>query len=215
MRAGGLTNKASTDASVFTREELVDKERANVDKAIEDLRQQLANNSLSTSQFTKTIDYETANEVLDDLTNVVPIGRMVIDLKAVISGAEDADIVLKSGDVLAIPDITPAVSVIGEVFVATTHMYDKNLSIDDYIQLAGGVREYGDTSNIYIVKANGAVIVPDRDFWFSSSKSTQLSPGDTIVVPRNVTNYEGIALWQGVTQIIYQTAVALAAVGSL
>jgi polysaccharide export outer membrane protein len=42
-----------------------------------------------------------------------------------------------------------------------------------------------------------------------------LAPGDTIVVPRDVTNYDNISLWQGVTQIIYQTAVALAAIGSL
>jgi hypothetical protein len=42
-----------------------------------------------------------------------------------------------------------------------------------------------------------------------------LAPGDTIVVPRDITNYDNIGLWQGVTQIIYQSAVALAAIGSL
>lgn len=214
-RAGGLTNQATVNAAVFTREELVEKEKANIDKAIEDLRQQLANNSLSTSQFTKSVDYTTANEVLNDLTDIKPIGRMVIDIESIISGNANADIIVKDGDELVIPNITPAISIIGEVFVSSTHRFDANLTIDDYLDLAGGIREYGDASNIYIVKANGAVTVPKTEFWFSSSPETLLSPGDTIVVPRDVTNYDNISLWQGVTQIVYQTAVALAAIGSL
>lgn len=214
-RAGGLTDNATIGAAVFTRKELVEKERANIDRAIEDLRQQLANNSLSTSQFSKSIDYETANQVLDDLTDVKPVGRMVIDLAAIIYGNKNADIVVKNGDTLTVPNITPAISIIGEVFVSATHRFDAALSVEDYISLAGGIREYGDASNIYIVKANGSVMVPKSDFWFGAGNATLLSPGDTIVVPRNVTNYDNIALWQGVTQIIYQTAVALAAIGSL
>jgi protein involved in polysaccharide export with SLBB domain len=94
-------------------------------------------------------------------------------------------------------------------------MYRKGLTIEDYINLAGGVREYGDASKVYIVRANGSVAIPKNDFWFSGDSQTMLEPGDTIVVPRDVTNYDNISLWQGVTQIIYQSAVALAAIGSL
>lgn len=214
-RAGGLTPNATVRAAVFTRSELKEKERANIDKAIEDLRQQLANNNLSTSQFSRTIDYDNATKVLNDLTSVEPLGRMVIDLNALLLGSVAADIEVKNGDVLSIPNITPAISIIGEVFVATTHLYDVSLSLNDYIQLAGGVREYGDESKLYVVRANGSVFVPKTNFWFASSDDTLLQPGDTIVVPRDVTNYDNISLWQGVTQILYQTAVALAAVGSL
>ncbi|WP_412971508.1 SLBB domain-containing protein [Glaciecola sp. MF2-115] len=214
-RAGGLTDNASIKAAVFTREELKEREAENIGKTVEDLREQLANNNLSNSQFSRSIDYQNATAVLDDLTNVKPIGRLVIDLEAVISGDSTADILIKNGDSLTIPNITPAVSVIGEVFVSTTHMFEESLTVQDYIQLAGGIREYGDDSMIYIVKANGSVVVPESNFWFSSGSETYLEPGDTIVVPRDVTNYDNISLWQGVTQIIYQSAVALAAIGSL
>ena len=122
---------------------------------------------------------------------------------------------MKNGDVLSIPSITPAISVIGEVFVSTTHMFDKTLTLADYIELAGGVREYGDAGRTYVVKANGSVYVPSNDFWFSANKAVTLEPGDTIVVPRDITNYENISLWQGVTQIIYQSAVAIAAISSI
>ena len=214
-RAGGFTKEATVNAAIFTREELRQKERDNIDKTIEDLREQLANNSLSTSQFIRSIDYETANQVLDDLTNVKPIGRMVINVESIVNGKENADILVKNGDELIVPNVTPAVSIIGEVFVSSTHRFDANLSVYDYIELAGGVREFGDDSNIYIVKANGSVYVPDKSFWFSSENTVNLAPGDTIVVPRDVTNYENISLWQGVTQIIYQSAIALAAIRTL
>jgi polysaccharide export outer membrane protein len=65
------------------------------------------------------------------------------------------------------------------------------------------------------VKADGSVYIPESSFWFSNESKVNLAPGDTIVVPRDVTNYDNIVMWQGVTQIIYQTAVALAAIGSL
>lgn len=214
-RAGGLTRSATVEAAVFAREELKQKEEQNIDKAVEGLREQLANNNLSNNQFSRTIDYQNATAVLNDLSSVQPLGRMVIDLKVILAGSSSEDIIVKDGDVLTIPNITPAVSVIGEVFVTSTYTYSKDLTVSEYINLAGGIREYGDASKVYIVKANGSVSVPENDFWFSGGSKTILEPGDTIVVPRDVTNYENLSIWQGITQIIYQSAVAIAAIGSL
>lgn len=214
-RAGGLTEKATIKAAVFTRVELQRKEQKSIKRAVEGLREQLANNNLSNSQFSKTIDYDNATKILNELENAQPIGRLVIDLGVLLNNEIGLDIDLKGGDNLVIPNITPAVSIIGEVFVTATHWYDPTLSIADYISKAGGVREYGDASKVYIVKADGSVFIPESSFWFSSASKVNLSPGDTIVVPRDVTNYDNIGLWQGVTQIIYQSTVALAAIGSL
>jgi len=122
---------------------------------------------------------------------------------------------LKDGDVLIVPNVTPAVSVIGEVFVSTTYRFDEALTLQDYIEKAGGVREFADKSKVYIVRANGSVSIPESNYWFSANSGTALMPGDTIVVPRNVTNYDNISLWQGVTQILYQSAIALTAVRNL
>ncbi|MGB3724186.1 MAG: SLBB domain-containing protein [Glaciecola sp.] len=215
QRAGGLTNRATIGAAIFTRLELQEKERSNIQTAIDDLRQNLANNNISSNQFAKTIDYDNASKVLDDLTNITPVGRMVIDLASIMDGSTGADLQLKDGDRLIVPNITPAVSVIGEVFVSTTYRYQPELTINDYISRAGGAKEHGDMSKIYVVKANGAVFIPRSDFWFSGDVEAVVEPGDTIIVPRHVTNYEDITLWQGVTQIAYQAAVAIAAIGSL
>jgi protein involved in polysaccharide export with SLBB domain len=204
-RAGGLTEKANPEAALFTREELKQKEKRNISKSVEDLRQELASNSLSSSQFSKTVDYENAKQILDELISVTPV-HSILNVEA------RRDLELKNGDRLIVPNITPAISIVGEVFMPSTHWFEENMTLDDYLSKAGGIKEYGDASNLYIVKADGSVMIPESSFWFTANNKNLLAPGDTIVVPRDVTNYENLNLWQSVTQIIYQSAVALAAI---
>ena len=213
-RAGGLTEEATVKAVVFTREELKQRERENLDKSVENLRQQIASTNLSGSQNVKTIDYQEAKLILDELLQVEPVGRLVIDMPQIIAGNPTADLSLKDGDKLFVPNISSSVSVVGEVFVPSTHMFKYGKTLEQYIANSGGETDRADMGDVYIVKADGSVTIPETSFWFSSSE-TVLEPGDTIVVPRDVTNYERLGLWQTITQIAYQSAIALIAIGNL
>ena len=213
-RAGGLTEEATVKAVVFTREELKQRERENLDKSVENLRQQIASTNLSGSQNVKTIDYQEAKLILDELLQVEPVGRLVIDMPQIIAGNPTADLSLKDGDKLFVPNISSSVSVVGEVFVPSTHMFKYGKTLEQYVANSGGETDRADMGDVYIVKADGSVTIPETSFWFSSSE-TVLEPGDTIVVPRDVTNYERLGLWQTITQIAYQSAVALIAIGNL
>ena len=213
-RAGGLTEEATVKAVVFTREELKQRERENLDKSVENLRQQIASTNLSGSQNVKTIDYQEAKLILDELLQVEPVGRLVIDMPQIIAGNPTADLSLKDGDKLFVPNISSSVSVVGEVFVPSTHMFKYGKTLEQYVANSGGETDRADMGDVYIVKADGSVTIPETSFWFSSSE-TVLEPGDTIVVPRDVTNYERLGLWQTITQIAYQSAIALIAIGNL
>lgn len=213
-RAGGFTEEATIKAVVFTREELKERERENLDKSVENLRQQIASTNLSGSQNVKTIDYQEAKLILDELLQVEPVGRLVIDMPQIIAGNPTADLSLKDGDKLFVPNISSSVSVVGEVFVPSTHMFKYGKTLEQYIANSGGETDRADMGDVYIVKADGSVSIPETSFWFSSNE-TVLEPGDTIVVPRDVTNYERLGLWQTVTQIAYQSAIALIAIGNL
>lgn len=213
-RAGGLTEEATVKAVVFTREELKQRERENLDKSVENLRQQIASTNLSGSQNVKTIDYQEAKLILDELLQVEPVGRLVIDMPQIIAGNPTADLSLKDGDKLFVPNISSSVSVVGEVFVPSTHMFKYGKTLEQYVANSGGETDRADMGDVYIVKADGSVTIPETSFWFSSNE-TVLEPGDTIVVPRDVTNYERLGLWQTITQIAYQSAIALIAIGNL
>ena len=213
-RAGGFTEEATVKAVIFTREELKERERENLDKSVENLRQQIASTNLSGSQNVKTIDYQEAKLILDELLEVEPVGRLVIDMPQIIAGNPTADLSLKDGDKLFVPNISSAVSVVGEIFVPSTHIFKYGKTLKQYIANSGGETDRADMGDIYIVKADGSVTIPSTSFWFSSEE-TVLEPGDTIVVPRDVTNYERLGLWQTITQIAYQSAIALIAIGNL
>ena len=213
-RAGGFTEEATVKAVIFTREELKQRERENLDKSVENLRQQIASTNLSGSQNVKSIDYQEAKLILDELLSVEPVGRLVIDMPQIIAGNPTADLSLKDGDKLFVPNISSSVSVVGEVFVPSTHMFKYGKTLEQYIANSGGENDRADMGDVYIVKADGSVTIPETSFWFSA-KEFVLEPGDTIVVPRDVTNYERLGLWQTITQIAYQSAIALIAIGNL
>lgn len=216
VKAGGLTEYAHSDAAIFTRESLKVKERKNLLNLAEDLRKQVAAKRLTNNvNESSTVNYQELQNVLKDLTNTKAVGRMVIDLPAVLDGETGADVELVRGDVLIVPPRSQTVSVVGEVFVPTSHRFNVDFSLDDYIASSGGVKQLGDDSNIFVIQANGSVLRPSSGFWYSSSSENALKPGDTIVVPLDANPVDSLTLWSTATQILYQTGVAIAAIGSL
>jgi hypothetical protein len=152
--------------------------------------------------------------LLDSLRDIEPVGRLVIDLDKVMNAEPGShyDVVLKDGDRLLVPERTQEVTVLGEVQSGTSHLWDPTLSRDDYIRLSGGTTQKADKSRIYIVRANGSV-VSGGNTWFRGD-SLGVKPGDTIVVPLDAERMRPLPMWTAITTIIYNLAVAVAAVNS-
>ncbi|RUO65923.1 protein involved in polysaccharide export, contains SLBB domain of the beta-grasp fold [Pseudidiomarina planktonica] len=212
-RAGGLTDYAFERGAVFTRADLRETEQRQLEGLAQQLRREIASNVITDTGG--NFAYGELNQLLRDLTNIEAIGRLVVDLDAIMAnGSRDADLQLKDGDRLFVPTSQNTVSIIGEVQLASSYRYDGTLSLDDYIERAGGLRQKADDSRVYIVKADGSISVPDRSGWFNF-KRTSVEPGDTIVVPLDTQYVNNIEVWSTATQIMYQVGVALAAVSSL
>jgi len=79
--------------------------------------------------------------------------------------------------------------------------------------LAGGIKHRADDERIYIIRANGSVMIPESSYWFNGNQ--QIKAGDTIVVPLDTEYKDNLTLWSQVTGIIYNAAVAIAAVKGL
>ena len=101
----------------------------------------------------------------------------------------------------------------GEVQYPTSHFFRENLSREDYINLSGGLNSQADEGRIYIVRASGEVIGTQGSRWFLRGEIGDVLPGDTVVVPLD-TPLQGLAFWSSVTQIMYNLAIASAAVSS-
>jgi hypothetical protein len=152
--------------------------------------------------------------LLADLRNTKPVGRLVLDLNSAMASAPGSkdDLVLKDGDRLLVPRKAQEVTVLGEVHNTTSHFYRTGFTRDDYIGLSGGPTQKADKRRIYIVRANGSVVAGGSG-WFSRSVE-DIRPGDSIVVPLDAERMRPLPLWSAVTQILYNLAIAAAAVNS-
>lgn len=211
-RAGGLTELAFPAGSVFVREELKDREREQVRTLADRVESDLAALSLSDPNNTEAISIGQA--LITQLRDAEPTGRLVINLQSVLSEQTGGDIVLKDNDTLLVPNETQEVTVLGEVQYATSHIFSDGLSRADYLARSGGLTQKADRKRIYVVRANGEVVANSGSRWFGRGRGVVISPGDTIVVPVDTDRVKPLVLWQSATQILYNLAIAAAAVNS-
>ncbi|MFN3018158.1 SLBB domain-containing protein [Vibrio coralliilyticus] len=212
-RAGGLTQFAYAQGAVFSRESLRRQEEERLKLLNLQLKQEIGNLALrrQNSSATYTTSPTDAMTIADELASTEAIGRLVINLPKALAGNSDADIIVEKGDKLYVPARQPIVSVMGEVQFSSNHTFTPGMTIEDYISAAGGTKKQADTDRIYVVRADGSVMLPNNSFWFSR-KSNPLEPGDTIIVPLDTDYLDGLSTLTSATQILYQIGVAWSAI---
>ncbi|MBC6904715.1 ATPase [Saccharophagus sp. K07] len=209
-RAGGLTPHAYPLGAVFSRQELRELEQQRLTELKDKLQSEIAARSAGLATGQEEIGVEEAEQLIKNLNSIKPLGRMVIDLPAILENSAHHDFQLEHGDTLTIPRYKPSVTVVGEVQYPTSHFYDPSLDAQTYIERSGGFKKNADEARVYIVKANGSVMQPDNSAWFRSNKG-RIQPGDTIVVPLETDRVDKLTVWARATQIIYQAALGAAA----
>ncbi len=227
QRAGGLTNLAFPYGAVFIREELKKREKDQLELLSNRLQTDLASLSLEAvassaatnsggGGATAAQGLVVGQQLLSQLRETKPVGRLVIDIDRLLKGPTGApdNVVVRNGDKLLIPKKTQEVTILGEVQSPTSHVFEAGVSRDQYISRSGGTTQKADRKRIYVVRANGDVVSGERSGWFRRSQSVDIRPGDTIVVPLDTERVRALPLWQAVTTIIYNLAVALLAVRS-
>lgn len=211
-KAGGLTEYAHPDGSVFTRQKLKVLEKQNLIKLAADLRVEMASKSL-TEQGT-SVSYNDAQKLLADITELEPVGRLVISLPKLMASNSD-EVLLEGGDVLYVPTKKNSINVIGQVQVGSSHLFSSAMSPEDYIAQSGGIKKRADEDRIYVISAGGSIKMLEQSNWFAGAADSSLKPGDTIVVPLDSEYMNDLTLWSTATQIIYNAAVAVAAINGI
>ena len=213
VRAGGLTGDAFAEGAVFLRDSLRQQEQEQIEALAKRLEADLVSLSLQTASTAGAETLSTGRVLLEQLRDTEATGRLVIDLAELIAGRTSA-LEMRNGDRLLVPSRSQVVTVLGETQQNTSHVYRPSMNRDDYIALSGGLTRRADRKLIYIVRANGAVVARGQSRWFGRRNNTEIRPGDTIVVPLDTDKMRPLTFWTNVTQILYQGAIAIAAVRS-
>ena len=107
--------------------------------------------------------------------NSYPVG---IELdKALANPNSDANIVLREGDRLVLPQYTGTVKVNGAVMYPNTVSFIKGKGVSYYINASGGYSRNARKSGAYVIYMNGMV---------SKSSKAKVEPGCEIVVPSKI-----------------------------
>lgn len=133
--------------------------------------------------------------------DIEPLGQVLMTQ----SNQRD-ELLLENGDRVNVPVKDGLVLVGGEVMFPNTLAFESGLSVDDYIQRAGGYTQNADASKVVIAHLDGSFIESNDGFF---SKAPRIRAGDHILVlPRIDTKYRQIA--KELTTILFQYALMTA-----
>ena len=221
LRAGGFTDAAHSEASVFTRESIKKVQVESMKSQIDSLKESAINMQMNAPKAgEEEMDFmpliQTVQELEATAKKYQPIGRISLKINRDFESINDSssNILLENGDKLVVPRINETVLVIGEVMNSSAIVYDSD-EFYDYIESVGGYTEYANEDNIYIIHPDGMSSVCDNGFL---SSSCDVQKGDVLVVPKKLDTYSSMKFTQDIAQIMYQfslTAAAMVALGVL
>ena len=159
-KAGGVTNSAYVRGAKLIRV-ANDEEKKRMQDVVKLMGRELGENAI-----------DSLGLQVDSLFSVG------IDLEAALANpGGDADLVLREGDVLNIPEYVNTVKINGAVMMPNTVSYRKGEKVSYYLSQAGGYSQHAKKSKKFIIYMNGQVAK------VKGNGSKQIEPGCEIIVP--------------------------------
>ena len=148
------------------------------------------------------------------LRNTMPVGRLILDVDPLtLKSDPHKNILLENGDQLYIPKRPSSVSVAGEVFSPSSHTFKSSISIENYVNKSGGLRDTADFSNMYFILRNGESSPISRRIF--NNKNPNLVPGSTIVIPRDPRPFDWLVMTKTIAPIFSNLATSAAAIAAI
>jgi protein involved in polysaccharide export with SLBB domain len=232
-RAGGLTDEAYAVGAIFTRRSAAIAESEANQREAKELQVALAaasqrgsiTSNISGASVAGAVggggsnSSDVVNNLINELRVAPALGRITVTADpAVLQVHAEQDIAMEGGDTLYIPKRPSTVTVTGEVLNTGSFSYRNDLTVKDYIAMAGGTRETADEGRTFVVLPDGSAR-PVEESWFSFNASNIIPPGSTIVIPVAVAPFNflstlgNLAALTQITSQIAITAVSLKLLG--
>ena len=179
-KAGGATDQAYLKGARIIRK-ANEQEKQRMEAVLKMQREEMQKNLLQLAASSNNSSALTQSSKDVERTNIekfnVPSEYSVgIDLpEALANPGSDADIILREGDRLVIPQYNGTVKINGAVMFANTVAYEKGKKPSYYIDQAGGFAADALKSKAYIIYMNGKVA--------KLSHGAKVQPGSEIVIP--------------------------------
>jgi protein involved in polysaccharide export with SLBB domain len=159
-KAGGVTPYAYVKGAKLMRK-ANEEEIARMKDVMEMMQREMGNVSMDSLKLDAETNYSVG-----------------IDLEAALNNpGSDADIVLREGDQLILPELLNTVKINGAVMFPNTVAYNKKMTVKDYISQAGGYANGARKTKAFIIYMNGQVAK------VNGAGRGMVQPGCEIIVP--------------------------------
>jgi len=136
-------------------------------------------------------------------------GKVVVDfVDLFINNNMDENIVLRNSDVITVPEKKDYIIMLGQFLNPGKIIYDPSLTVDDYIDLAGGFGWRAIESEVRVIKATTGE-------WIDADDVEKLEPGDTIWVPEEPPSPKFWEIFMNALTIVAQLASVIAAMAAI
>jgi protein involved in polysaccharide export with SLBB domain len=221
-RAGGLSPDAYLYGAEFTRESTRRVQQQRLNEYIDQITLQVSTNATNNAgralnaqdSASQALAQQQNQNVINSLRQVRATGRIVLEMPVDANNVSQIpDLPLEDGDRLIVPRVPSTVSVDGAVYNQNSFVYDPSRRVGSYIRLAGGANRDADTSRAYVIRASGSVLSKQYSSSLrgNSFDSLHIYPGDTVVIPLNLTRGNTLRTIVSVAQIVGQLGIAIAA----
>lgn len=226
-RLGGVTPNAYLYGAEFTRESVRKQQQNNLDTVIRKMESQLQAETgrliataaaEGSAQAQLTQQQQQQQQQLARMKTIKSNGRISLELPpANVTLAALPALPLEDGDAIYIPSRPGFVTAVGEVYNENAIIYRPGRTVGDVLK-AAGVNEAADSSNAFVLRADGSVLAAQESnslFRMGSFEDAELMPGDTVIVPTKVDRVSGwtkfVVGLKDWSQILYQLGLGVAA----
>jgi len=209
-RAGGFLEEAYPYGAVLERDQVRELASKNRDELVRKLQAQAVEPDPNGKPEPISVTRQ-RQQLIDKLKQIQPSGRLLIHISTDVQRWENTavDIEVRSGDTLIVPRRPNFVLVAGQVYSPTAITLSRGKHASWYLRQAGGPTNIGSKKEIFVVRANGAVIGKSGGQWWSGNVlNTVLQPGDTVYVPEKIASGDKLKIFAESAQVLSGLAVA-------
>ena len=208
-RAGGLSDQAYADGTVFSRAAERKREESRYKAQAQDLELKLAAALQQTSDDDKPDagQIDASQSLIKRLRHAKAVGRITVEADPEILETDpDLDILLEAGDKIFIPKRPLTVRVAGEVLSPAALQFRKGKDPVAYISEAGGTTYYADKDRSFVIYPDGSAQPLSVSAW--NHRATFIPPGSTIIVPRDPKPFDFLESATRISQILANLAIS-------
>jgi protein involved in polysaccharide export with SLBB domain len=211
-RAGGYERDAYEYGAALFRQEAIDQEERFAQLNYSDTLNYIVS---SLGKPGINISSDVLGLLAEEVRATNFLGRVITEFNiSTLKNQPELNIPLQNNDRIIVPSLQKIVYMFGDFKNNLNASYQPEYTINDYIKLAGGLKDSA-YSEIIVIDPDGKTQIYSKNIFSIGRGDIDIYPGSIVYAPRNISKINGIQYAATVSPIISSVALSLASLNSI